>query len=73
MKLRMPNKCFVCKEKIPKGDGGLIMMELRRYKPWEVGQFQQMLTKLCKGKIRQMISAICYRCFMKEVIGKRLK
>ena len=63
-------KCFICKEKIQKGDGALIMHELGRYKPWEVGQFQQILEKLRKGKIKQMTSAICYKCFMAEVIGK---
>jgi len=66
-------KCFICEEKIQKGDGHLIAMELGRYKPWEVGQFKQILTKLCKGRIRQMMSAICYRCFMKEIIGKEVK
>ena len=64
-------KCFICKEKIQKGNGALIALELGRYKPWEVGQFKQILVKLCKGRIRQMVSAICYKCFMEKVIGKQ--
>jgi hypothetical protein len=70
MKFLRPNKCFICREKIPRSSSKLILHELNRYKPWEVGQFQQILEKLCRGKMKQLTSAICYRCFMSKIIGR---
>jgi len=70
--LNTPSKCSLCQEKIPSGDSKLIVTELARYKPWEVKGFQNKLETLFKGKLRQLRSAICYKCFCKEILGKEV-
>lgn len=62
-------KCSFCKEDLTFSDSKDITHELARYKPWEVKGLHSRLQQLVPGKLNQLSTAICYKCFMVKVVG----
>ena len=62
-------KCSFCSEELTFRDSKGILSELSRYKPWEVSGLKARLDQLVPGKVKQLSTAICYKCFMLKVVG----
>ena len=66
-------KCSFCNEDLTFSDSRDILHELSRYKPWEVSGLKARLDQLVPGRVHQLSTAICYKCFMTEVVGSTKK
>jgi hypothetical protein len=64
-------KCFNCKQDCSlQGDSNKIIQELGKYSPADVDKFLKKLRALPGASFP--MATICYKCFMKEVMGKEI-